>query len=94
MTEWELMVTYGLTPFKIKAVLEYHSAQIMRIRVHGSKSTMLLENNYPLLRLANGKKGIQWKIREGSMKDGSTENSRLLLHIMEQLEQLIKKEFP
>ena len=93
-TQWTLNVTYGLTPFELLAELEYHSNQIMRIRVFGKKSSLLLENNYPLLLNRKSKKGIQWKIKEGSLTDGSEKNSRLLLHIMEQLERLIKKDFP
>ena len=92
-TQWTLQVTYGLTPFSLLAELEYHSTQIMRIRVFGKRSSLLLENNYPLLLSRNSKKGIQWKIKEGSLADGSEKNSRLLLHIMEQLEHLIKKDF-
>lgn len=95
MIEWELNITYGITPYSLKAVLEYHSSQIMRIRVQGKKSTLLLENNYPLVHMSKGsKKGIQWKLREGAMKEGSQQTARLLATIMEQLEYLIKKEFP
>lgn len=89
-----LDITYGRTPYTLKGELEYHSSQIMRIRIYGKKSSILLENNYPLLRGAKSKKGIQWKIREGSMADGSEKNSRLLLRLMELLEREIKHEFP
>jgi hypothetical protein len=92
--EWQLHITYGLKSYTLQTVLEYHSNQIMRIRVNGSKRSLLLENNYPLLRLQKSKKGIQWKIREGSLDAGSEKNSRLLMEIMEQLEYIIKKEFP
>jgi hypothetical protein len=92
--EWTLHITYGRTPFSLKAEVEYQSAQIMRIRVYGSKSSLLLENNFPLIKASRGKRAIQWKIREGKMSEGSEENSRLLLHIIEQLEHNIKKEFP
>ena len=93
-TRWTLSLTYGLTPFTVTAELEYHSAQIMRIRVFGKKGSLLLENNYPYLLSQKSKKGIQWKIKEGSLADGSEKNSRLLLHMMEQLERFIKIDFP
>jgi hypothetical protein len=94
MTEWELNITYGITPFKIKAILEYHSAQIMRIRVYGNKSTILLENNYPISKVSKAKKAIQWKIREGSMGEGTEKTARFLTQIMEYLEHAIKTDFP
>ncbi|GAB2841407.1 hypothetical protein [Ferruginibacter profundus] len=94
MNEWELNIEYNLKPYKLKAELEYHSAQIMRIRVHGIKSSILLENNYPILRLAKNKRGIQWKIREGSMGEGTEKTARLLTTIMEYLESLLKKDYP
>ncbi|MFZ1528245.1 MAG: hypothetical protein WAT19_05830 [Ferruginibacter sp.] len=94
MTQWELYIYYGAKDYKLKADLEYHSSQIMRIRVHGKQSSILLENNYPLLQLAKSKKGIQWKIREGGFVKSSEKDSRLLMHIMEELERIIKKELP
>ena len=65
----------------------------MRIRVNGSKTSLLLENNYPLLNHTKSKKRIEWKIREGKIDKEIEKNSRLMLEIMEQLEYLIKKEF-
>jgi hypothetical protein len=91
--EWTLHISYGLKPFNLKAVLEYESSQIMRIRVHGKKSTILLENNFPLLHGGKSKKGIKWQIREGKMDAGSAEISQLLMTIIEQLERYIKEEF-
>ena len=92
--EWDLHITYGIKPYKLKATVEYHSNQIMRIRVNGTTRSLLLENNYPMLRLAKTKKGMQWKIREGFLDDANPASSRLMLQIMEHLEHLIKKEFP
>jgi len=91
--EWELPVSYKLKQYKLKAVLEYHSNQIMRIRVHGANSTLLLENNYPLLNATNSKKALNWKLKEGSMKEGNAETSQLLYNIMSQLEDFIKRDF-
>jgi len=94
MSEWELNITYDLKPYKLKAILEYHSSQIMRIRVHGTKSSLLLENNYPIIQVARGKKGIQWKIREGAMSEGNEKTARLLTTIMEYLEKYLKSDYP
>ena len=91
--EWTLHITYGRKPFDLKAVLEYESSQIMRIRVQGKKSTILLENDFPLLHGANSKKGIKWQVKDGKVDAGTTDSARLLMSIIEQLEAIIKKEF-
>jgi hypothetical protein len=91
--EWTLQISYGTKHYELKAELEYHSNQVMRIRVHGKTTSLLLENNYPLQLIAK-KRTIQWKIKEGKMNKGTDKTSRLLLEIIRQLEYLIKKEFP
>ena len=92
--EWNLNITYGRKPYSLKATVEYHSTQIMRIRVNGKTRSLLLENNYPLLQAAKTKKSMQWKIREGFLDDDNPSSNRLMLEIMEQLEYCIKAEFP
>lgn len=94
MMEWVLNITYGAKSYALKAVLEYHSAQVMRIRVQGMKSSLLFENNYPFLANTKSKKGVQWKIREGEIKPSNPESARMLVHIFEQLEHYLKKDFP
>ena len=94
MKEWTLHITYHLKPYNLKAVLEYHSTQIMRIRVHGTKSALLLENNYPAISATKSTRGMKWKLREGAMTEGTTDSSSLLYNIMQQLESYIKKDFP
>jgi hypothetical protein len=79
---------------KLRAVIEYHSAQVMRIRVYGKQSTILLENNYPTLITGRSKKAIAWKIKEGGFVTDGPYNSRLLTDILDQLERIIKKEYP
>ena len=64
--EWILYIVYSLKSFELKAELEYHRSQIMRIRVHGSKGSILIKNDYPMLKATNTKRGIKWKIREGN----------------------------
>ena len=92
--EWNLNITYGRKPYSLKATVEYHSTQIMRIRVNGNTRSLLLENNYPLVQSTKAKKAIQWKIREGFLDDDNPANTRLMLEIMEQLEYCIKAKFP
>jgi hypothetical protein len=92
--EWELQVSYKLKQFKLKTQLEYHSDQIMRIRVFGKAGSLLLENNYPAHSKTKSTRGLKWKIREGSLGDGTADTSSLLVQIMGQLENIIKKEFP
>ena len=75
--EWELYVTYVLTPYILKAVLEYNSHHIMRIRVYGVSSSLLMENDYPSIKFGNSKRGIKWKIREGALTRTETKYSRL-----------------
>ncbi|MCB9056740.1 MAG: hypothetical protein H6549_12865 [Chitinophagales bacterium] len=90
MKEWELIVRFGRTVHGIKAQLEYESAQIMRFRVWGTKGSMLLENNYPTLFNGKSKRGVQWKIREGAMTEGTEQTSQLLIDIFSQLEKIMK----
>ena len=93
MTEYDydINLVYGRTPFKLGAKIEYHSAQIMRIRVYGKHNSILLENNFPLLNATNSKKGIKWKLREGSLKGEDTKkDAALLWDIMTQLEEKLK----
>lgn len=93
-TDWKIRVSFSGRPYTLTAVLEYHSSQIMRIRVHGTKNDLLLENNYPALISANSKKGVQWKIREGYLSQSSPETARLLMNIFQQLEDNLKSDFP
>lgn len=65
----------------------------MRFRVPGNKGSLLLENNYPLLRFADSKKGVQWKIREGAFTEVNKESTEMFTEILRQLERFMKKEF-
>lgn len=87
-----LHINYNRKNYSLQAKVEYHSQQIMRIRVYGMKTTLLLENNYPVFKKRPG--AFKWKLREGSMKEATPESSRLLIDIMMQLERLIKQDFP
>ena len=80
---------------KLRTVLEYHSIKLMRIRLYwdGGRSSVLFQNNFPLLRIANSEKGVQWKILEGSFGDGSIDSVSLQVDIFRQLEQHMKEDF-
>lgn len=91
--EWELYLTYKGTGFKQKATVEYKSRQVLRIRVTGSKSSLLLQNDYPAIRFANSKKGVKWLIREGAFSAADKDAANLLIDIFYQLESLMKKDF-
>lgn len=84
--EWTLDVYYGNKRHSLKAIVEYESNQIMRIRVFGSKSSVLLENNFPTLYYGKSKAGVKWKIREGSLNAATKESSSLLINIFSELE--------
>ena len=86
---WDLHISYDGKPYSLKADVEYESAQIMRIRVTGKHSSMLLETNFPLVQLAKGK-AIRWKIREGGFISTGAKEARLLTDIMERLEYYLK----
>lgn len=92
MKEFTLHVTHRIKDYKLKATVEYESNQIMRIRVLGTKRSLILENNYPFLKNINSKKGIRWKIREGQFEMKDEQDSRLLMRIFELLEYEIKRE--
>lgn len=94
MKEWTLHISYHLKQYKLRAVLEYHSTQIMRIRVYGTKTELLLESNYPIIQNTKNTRGMKWKLREGAMTEGTPESSSLMYNIMQQLEAYIKKDFP
>lgn len=89
--DFEIAVSYGNKPFTLKAKIEYHSNQIMRIRVHGKNNSILLENDYPLIQFMGSKKAIKWKLREGEFKGSDKQkDAQLLVDIMTRLENEIK----
>ena len=95
MKEWEIPVRFKGKDYKLRTVLEYHSIKLMRIRLYwdGGRSSVLFQNNFPLLRIANSEKGVQWKILEGSFGDGSIDSVSLQVDIFRQLEQHMKEDF-
>ncbi len=93
MIEWVLILRYKSKKFRQKATVEYSSRQIMRIRVEGKKSTLLLQNDYPAIRFTNSRKGVKWKIREGPLNVADGDSAQLLVDIFSQLEYLMKKDF-
>lgn len=94
MGQWTIPVSFGKLHFHLTATLEYHSNQIMRIRVKGNHSTLLLENDYPSLLAIKSKKGIHWKLREGKFDLVNDKSARLFQDILKELEFIIKEQFP
>lgn len=93
MMEWELHLRYKTGKFKQKATVEYSSRQVIRIRVSGKHSSLLLQNDYPAIRFSNAKRGIKWKIREGALSASDKDSAQLLVDIFSQLEGFMKKDF-
>lgn len=81
--EWTLSIHYKGAYRDIKAEVIYESAQIQRIKIHGSKSTITLQNNYPMAKLS--KKGIQWKLIDGNPND-----PRFFTELLQKLEREVK----
>lgn len=91
LKKWDINLTYGLKSYTLKAEQEYCSNQIMRIRVFGKFSTLLLENNFPYLQLTNSKKGIKWKLKEGKLLDNGAKSAQLFSRILTELEYKLKQ---
>lgn len=86
MSNWRLHITYNNKPYGLNALVEYASAQVIRIRVHGTRSSLLLETNFPMV--AAGKaKAITWKIKDGGFEVSGAQQARLFTDIIHQLEQ-------
>ncbi len=94
MKTWELQIRYRSRVHLLKAEEVYHSEQLMRIRVYGKTSSILLENNYPFLQKMKSRKGIKWQIREGRFEGDGKDSSEMLMDILKQLEKLVKKAYP
>lgn len=89
--DWELRIRYGNKTHILPAEIVYESLQIMRIKVHGKESYVLLETNYPFILSQGSKKAINWKIREcGFLNSDKPEDMTLLAQIMSELEYQMK----
>lgn len=86
LKEYSISAFYNGQSRTMKAEVIYLSAQIMRIKVYGKHSHIVLQNNYPMARL--GKKAIQWKLIEGNPGD-----AKVLQDIMNELERNIKEDY-
>lgn len=91
MKVWTLNIRYNGKIHKLKATVEYESNQIMRIRIEGKTSSILLENNYPINQFSPRPKPIKWKLKEGTLKGtDQKQNAQFLSDIMTQLEHFVK----
>ena len=91
MNEYTLQIRYGNKMHALKAAVTYESNQVMRIRVFGKRSSILLENNFPLMQCTQSKAAIKWKLKEGNLGNDPSQSARLLTGIIEQLEYFIKE---
>lgn len=92
--EWEFPVTYGAKTYQIRASLEYVSVQIMRIHVHGVRSAITLDTNYPVTRQSGARNAITWKLTGGKFDVANLKSARLLKDIFLSLEEILKEEYP
>jgi hypothetical protein len=81
--EYTINIFYHGKHRDIKAEVIYESAQIQRIKVHGSKTSITLQNNYPMAKM--GKRGIQWKLIDGNPND-----PKFFTELLQKLEQEVK----
>lgn len=93
MITWDLHLRYKGKLFIQQATVEYRSKQIIRIRVAGTQGSLLLECDYPAIRFTNSKKGVRWKLRQGQLREGTSDSAALLVSMFSQLEQLMKEDF-
>ncbi|MBS1497041.1 MAG: hypothetical protein JSU03_04465 [Bacteroidetes bacterium] len=87
---FEIIIDAGQQSHALKCVIEYQSSSIMRIRVFGKQSSILLENNFPFVSATQSRQQLNWKLKEGNLKGSSEKNAKLMAYIMEQLEYKIK----
>ena len=93
--DWEVKIKYGANTFTLDAEKVYESDQIMRIKVYGKHSYILLENDYPFLQATKSKKAIKWKVKEGNFISKNREqDAQLVVDIIHRLEDLIKNKNP
>lgn len=92
MSDWSIQATFDRQAYELTCKLEYSSAQIMRIRVFGKTSSILLETNYPIAKLSKGKP-IKWQLKEGSFHTDAAKAAKLLNQIMTELERFLKANY-
>jgi hypothetical protein len=80
---------------ELRVVIESRSDQVMMIRVHGQRSSLLFECNYPAATARGHHDHIQFIVREGSirMPDGR-ERIRFEKQLLGSLKKLLKAHFP
>ena len=83
ITTFEIIIRYNAKDYALKVETIYESTQLMRMKVHGRKSSITLQNNFPMVK--SGKKAIQWKLIGGDPPD-----AELLTQIMYKLEKWLK----
>ena len=92
MTEWTLNIDFNNKVYNLRAIVEYEDREIIRIRLYGSKRTLLFENDYPMIHNSSATRGVNWKFVEGRMDRASSRNAGLLMGILRMLEENLKEE--
>ena len=70
--KWQFEIQYNYKRVIINAEIIYTSPQIEKIKLTSGAHEMVVESNRPLLQAKGlNKKRIQWKVREGSIKNRS-----------------------
>ncbi len=91
--EWKLRLEYKKTKHYKTATVEYKSRQVIRIRVEGSKDSILLQCDYPAIFFSNGKKAVKWKVIEPKTLPADKDLPRLLVTMFSDLEYLMKRDW-
>lgn len=85
---WTFEIYYNQKRVKIQAEIIYNSPQIEKIKLTIGTHEMIIESNRPLLKAKNlNKKRIQWKVREGAIK-----NAYAFELMLESIESYLRKE--
>ncbi|MDN3658936.1 hypothetical protein QWZ08_25050 [Ferruginibacter paludis] len=86
--EWVMDVSFRGKQYLLKAEVEYKDEQIIKIRVHGLRGSILLETEYKLP--VDGK--LRWRYLEGRMTNYGHDTVRFQFDIQACLEYYIRAE--
>ena len=81
-------VSFRGKQYLLKAIVEYRDEEIIKVRVHGMKSSVLLETEYK--RPVEGK--LRWKYLEGRMTNYGHDTVRFQYDMQACLEYYIRAE--
>jgi hypothetical protein len=82
-TTFFIDVNYKAKNYRLNCEIVYMSSQTIQVKVFGKRSTLLLQNDFPISKL--GSKGVKWQIKDGNISDAD-----LLSEIFRMLEYIFK----